>query len=119
MLEFELSIELLMVIISSLICPLICTFIMWTGRRYWQTKETNQKKYLALGIGVQALLRDRLLHGCRYYQQQGFSTYNARVNLTKMHEAYIGLGGNSIEGHEYEKFMNLPHKPDEEIEIVN
>ena len=119
MLETELSIELLIVIVSSLLCPILCAVIMWIGRRYWQSKEDNQKKYLALGIGVQALLRDRILYGCRYYQQQGFSTYNARVNLTKMHEAYIGLGGNSVEIHEYEKFMDLPHKPDEVVEIIN
>lgn len=119
MLEIDLPIEILITIISSLICPIVCAIIMWTGRRYWQIKENNQKKYMALGVGVQALLRDRILYGCRYYQQQGFSTYNARVNLTKMHEAYVGLGGNSIEIHEYEKFMNLPHKPDEVVEIVN
>lgn len=119
MVGVELSIELFVVILSSLICPIVCTFIIWSGRKYWHSKEDTQKKYVALGIGVQALLRDRILFGCRYYQQQGFSTYNARINLTKMHEAYIGLGGNSIEGHEYEKFMDLPHKPDEGIEVIN
>ena len=47
MLEIDLPIEILITIISSLICPIVCAIIMWTGRRYWQTKEDNQKKYIA------------------------------------------------------------------------
>lgn len=109
----EWSFQIVLSILSSIICPILCAVIMWYGKKYWSHKEDTQRKYLALGIGVQALLRDRILQGCRFYQSQGFSTYNARVNLTKMHEAYIGLGGNSIEIHEYERFMELPHKPDD------
>ena len=113
----EISLQIVVSIISSLVCPIICACILWYGKRYWTNKEENQKKFEALGNGVQALLRDRILQGCHYYEVHGYSTYNSRINLTKMHEAYTRLGGNSIEMHEYNKFMDLPHKSGEEIEM--
>lgn len=114
MLEFEMTFQVFLAILSDILSPLICACIFWYGKKYWNNKEDSQRKYIALGVGVQALLRDRLLQGCKYYQKQGFSTYNARANMTMMHEAYVNLGGNSVEVYEYKKFMDLPHKPDDE-----
>ena len=102
-------------IVSSIFCPLVCAFMLWWGKRYWNNRELCSKDSNALHLGVQALLRDRILHGCRHFTELGHSTHNARVNITRMHEAYEGLGGNSIETIEYKKFMELPHKVEDEM----
>lgn len=109
--EFQMAIVLS--IISSVICPIICAAVMWWGKNLWTNRERCAKDHDALHLGVQALLRDRILQGCKHYMNKGYSTHNARVNITRMHEAYEGLGGNSIETHEYKKFMELDHKTDD------
>ena len=109
--EFQSSI--ILSVVSTILCPVACAAVMWLGRNYWANREQCAKDHDALHIGVQALLRDRILQGCRYYEDLGYTTHNARVNLTRMHEAYEGLGGNSIETHEYQHFMELPHKTDD------
>lgn len=106
----ELMSYILIPVFSSIVCPVLCAGILWYGKRSWNSKEREDEKAAALEEGVRALLRNRILQGSRYYQQKGFNTNNSRIDITLMHEAYIKLGGNSIETHEYETFMELPHK---------
>ena len=70
-----------------------------------QQLETQNK---ATMLGVQALLRDRLLQGFKHYIAQGFAEYNDRENMKNMYEQYEKLGPNSVMSDLYEKFKALP-----------
>lgn len=59
-------------------------------------------------LGVQALLRDRLLQAFRHYIQQGYADYNDRENVRNMYAQYEALGPNSVMSDLYEKFTALP-----------
>ena len=59
-------------------------------------------------LGVQALLRDRLLQAFKYYISQGYAEYNDRENVRNMYEQYETLGPNSVMTDMYEKFTDLP-----------
>lgn len=71
-----------------------------------QNKLEEQNK--ATMLGVQALLRDRLLQGFRHYIQQGFAGYDDRKNLENMYTQYEKLGPNSVMDDLYHKFCELP-----------
>lgn len=114
--EADFTFQVVISVISVIVCPIFCSIIMYFGKKYWQRKLDNSERTNNLKVGVQALLRDRLLQGCRYYQIQGYSTHNARVNLSSMHDAYVSLGGNSIEIQEFENFLKLPHKKEDHVD---
>ena len=59
-------------------------------------------------LGVQALLRDRLLQSFRYYIELGYADYSDRENVRNMYEQYEALGPNSVMSDLYEKFTALP-----------
>lgn len=59
-------------------------------------------------LGVQALLRDRLLQSFRYYISQGYADYNDRENVRNMYQNYEALGPNSVMEDLYEQFTELP-----------
>ena len=67
--------------------------------------ETQNK---ATMLGVQALLRDRLLQAFKHYISQGYAEYNDRENVRNMYEQYEALGPNSVMTDMYEKFTDLP-----------
>ena len=62
-------------------------------------------------LGVQALLRDRLLQGFRFYIQQGYADYDERKNMENMYTQYEALGPNSVMSDLYRKFSDLPESP--------
>ena len=59
-------------------------------------------------LGVQALLRDRLLQAFKHYISQGFADYTDRENVKNMSDQYEALGPNSVMTDMYEKFKDLP-----------
>ena len=59
-------------------------------------------------LGVQALLRDRLLQAFKFYISQGFADYTDRQNVENMYVQYEALGPNSVMSDLYEKFKDLP-----------
>lgn len=59
-------------------------------------------------LGVQALLRDRLLQAFKHYISQGFAEYSDRENVRNMYEQYEALGPNSVMSDLYEQFTSLP-----------
>ena len=80
-------------------------------RRKTEELETQNK---ATMLGVQALLRDRLLQAFKHYQHLGFADYNDRLNLENMYVQYEALGPNSVMQDFYEDFKRLPTAPAEE-----
>lgn len=76
-----------------------------------EISEQNEKleaQNKATMLGVQALLRDRLLQAFRHYIAQGFAEYSDRENVRNMYEQYEALGPNSVMDDLYDKFKNLP-----------
>ena len=80
-----------------------------------ETAEENQKKQQAqskaIMLGVQALLRDRLLQGYRHYIAQGWCQYEERQNIENSYTQYEALGPNSVMDQLHEKFIALPEQP--------
>ena len=81
-----------------------------------QTAEANQVKQVAqntaIMLGVQSLLRDRLLQAYHYYKQQGYASYDERQNVVNMYTQYEALGPNSVMDKFHERFMALPDEPE-------
>jgi len=70
--------------------------------------EEESKKQKAVMKGVQAMLRDRLLQGYKYYEQLGYADYDDRKNMENMYSAYHGLGENGVMDDMQKKFNGLP-----------
>ena len=65
----------------------------------------------AVKRGVQALLRDRLLQGYKYYRAQGWADENDRANLENVYVQYHALGANGVMDNLRERFLALPPDP--------
>lgn len=76
-------------------------------------KATEQKNE-AIALGVQALLRDRLIEQYNHYSEKGFAPIYAKENFRNMWEQYHSLGVNGVMDELQEKFMDLPEKPEKE-----
>ena len=74
-----------------------------------QEKQESQQK--AIMLGVQALLRDRLLQGYKHYEEQGWASYEDKKNMENMHVQYEALGENNVMNARHERFMALPDNP--------
>lgn len=70
--------------------------------------EALEKQNLATQLGVQALLRDRLLSSFKEYIKQGFADYDDRQNVLNMYQQYEILGPNSVMEDLYDQFTRLP-----------
>ena len=62
----------------------------------------------AIMMGVQALLRDRLLQGYRHYAEKGWADYDDRENLENIWKQYHALGANGIMDGYRAAFLALP-----------
>jgi len=65
----------------------------------------------AVKKGVQALLRDRLIQGYKYYRQQGWADEDDRANLENVYVQYHALGANGVMDNLRQKFLDLPLGP--------
>ena len=70
--------------------------------------EQMEAQNKATMLGVQALLRDRLLQAFKHYISQGYADYTDRENVKNMYDQYEALGPNSVMTDMYEKFTALP-----------
>ena len=76
--------------------------------------EQMEAQNKALMLGMQALLRDRLLQGYRYYLAKGFADYEDRENLENIWIQYHALGANGIMDDLRDQFRALPTLPEGE-----
>lgn len=65
----------------------------------------------AVKRGVQALLRDRLLQGYKYYRAQGWADEDDRTNLENVYQQYHALGANGVMDNLRQRFLDLPPDP--------
>lgn len=73
-----------------------------------QQNNVLEAQNKATMLGVQALLRDRLLQAFKHYISQGYADYSDRDNVRNMYEQYETLGPNSVMNDLYEQFTELP-----------
>ena len=74
-------------------------------------QATQQQQSQAIMLGVQALLRDRLLQGFRHYIAQGWAAYDDRANIENLYIQYEALGPNSVMDQLHSQFVVLPEQP--------
>lgn len=65
----------------------------------------------AVKKGVQALLRDRLIQGYKFYTAQGWADVDDRSNLENIYVQYHALGANGVMDDLRTKFLQLPLGP--------
>ncbi|MBR0483930.1 MAG: hypothetical protein IJJ69_04020 [Oscillospiraceae bacterium] len=70
--------------------------------------KASEQKQQALELGVQALLRDRLIHQYEKYKSRGYAPIYAKENFENLYEQYHKLGANGVMDSIHEEFKNLP-----------
>lgn len=68
----------------------------------------------AIKLGIQALLRDRIIQAYNHYMDKGFCPIYARDNILKLYEQYHNLGGNGTVTGLMDSLMELPTEKKEE-----
>ena len=103
--------------IPSIIGLLIGIFIKKPIEKRIAAQETatatQAKQTKAVMLGVQALLRDRLLQGYKFYEDQGWASYEDKTNMENMHTQYEALGENNVMNARHDRFIDLPDQPNE------
>lgn len=67
----------------------------------------------AVELGVQALLRDRMLHSYNKYTELRYTPIYAKENFENMYKQYHELGGNGVMTQLHTDFMELPTEKEE------
>lgn len=78
------------------------------GRYLFTLIKKNERKTEAVALGVQALLRDRLIQSYNYHMEKGYAPIYAKENFDNMYEQYHTLGVNGVMDGIHETFMQLP-----------
>ena len=91
---------------------LVIAFFVGAVLTYFSTRwSTILKKVDKLEIGVQALLRDRMLQMFSYYKEKGKKVpLRERESFECMFQAYTDNDGNSFMPDVRDEFLQLPHE---------
>ncbi|MBC8559654.1 hypothetical protein [Fumia xinanensis] len=68
----------------------------------------------AIKLGMQALLRDRIISAYNHYMDKGYCPIYARDNILKLYEQYHNLGGNGTVTNLVGELKKLPTDKREE-----
>lgn len=101
-------------ILAIIISIVSASGVLGIGTRTILTRLKNQEsKQKALCFGVQALLRDRMLHSYNKYTELGYAPVYAKENFENMYNQYHELGGNGVMTKLHVEFMELPTNKEE------
>jgi hypothetical protein len=99
-------------IVSGLVGVLIAVFLKRPlEKRVKDSEEANRRveeQNSATMLGVQALLRDRLLQAFNHYLARGWITAGERDNVDNMYTQYEKLGPNNVISDIYDQVRALP-----------
>lgn len=96
---------------SSLLTLLFGSGILVSIWKYFSTKVKHMgARTEALQLGVQALLRDRLIAEYNKYSEKGYAPIYAKENFENMWKQYHNLGVNGVMDEIHEKFIDLPDR---------
>ncbi|MCM1220991.1 MAG: hypothetical protein NC548_41545 [Lachnospiraceae bacterium] len=103
-------------IITIAVSVIGATGILGIGTKKILARLKNQEnRQQALELGVQALLRDRMLHNYNKYNEQGYAPIYAKENFENMYQQYHELGGNGVMTQLHIEFMELPTEKGENL----
>jgi len=104
-------------IISGLVGVLIAVYLKRPLERRVQDSEDASRRVEAQNkatmLGVQALLRDRLLQAFNHYLARGWIGAGDRDNVENMYTQYEALGPNNVISDIYQQVRALPSIPPE------
>lgn len=108
--------NIIQIVISALVSAMVTIILGMIIKRPLEKRADaaermaadERRKQEAVMTGVQAMLRDRLLQGYRYYESAGFADYDDRSNMENMYNAYHTLGKNGVMDDMHKKFLALP-----------
>ena len=72
------------------------------------------KQNKAMKLGLQAILRDRLLQAYKFYEHQGFASYDDKSNIQNIYNQYEALGPNGIMERKHFHFLELPEEANDD-----
>lgn len=97
--------------IPALISSIPLTVARWS----WSKMKQKMRDMRATELGLQALLRDRLVQAYNHsVHGRGFCPIYEKENITGMYEQYHNLGGNGAVKKLYDEMMDLPTQLKEE-----
>lgn len=88
--------------------------LVTVGRYFMRRMKAIESKNEAVCLGVQALLRDRLIQSYNYHLDKGYAPIYAKQNFENMWKQYHNLGVNGVMDGIRDNFMNLPDRPESE-----
>lgn len=95
--------------LSNILTLLFGSGLLVTVGRYFMGRiKTIESKNDAVCLGVQALLRDRLIHEYNKYMDMGYAPIYAKENFENMWKQYHNLGVNGVMDEIHGTFMKLP-----------
>lgn len=69
---------------------------------------TKSREQEAIKLGVQALLRDRIVQSYNHYTEKGYCPIYAMENVEELYEQYHALGGNGTVTELVERLKDMP-----------
>ena len=95
--------EIFDIVLHWLIPFICCGAITWVAGFYGKNKAMRE--------GVRSLLRAEIIRAYEKYTERGYCPIYAREPLTRVYEAYHGMGGNGTGTDFYKKTIALPPEP--------
>ena len=89
-------------------------FSGWGYRRIIKTINANRAEDEALREGVQALLRDRIIHIYDKYTKLEYCPIYVKESVKRMYKPYHALGGNDVATNMVETLIEMPTSKHEE-----
>ena len=87
---------------------LITTGVLSFGRKKMKEIDCKLKEQDAIKMGMQALLRDRIIQSYNHYWEKKFCPIYARDNIKNLYKQYHALGGNGTVTDLVKKIDGLP-----------
>ena len=99
-------------IVSGAVGVLIAVFLKRPLEKRVKSSEESsarvEEQNKATQLGVQALLRDRLMQAFEFYLARGWINAGERDNVDNMYKQYESLGENNVISDIYDKVRALP-----------
>jgi hypothetical protein len=87
---------------------LIAAGLTATVRYLLSQNKRRTTEQEAIKLGIQALLRDRIIEQYNKWMEKEYIPIYALENVTAMYKQYHALGGNGTITHLYEELLELP-----------
>lgn len=85
--------------------------LVTVGKYFYGRIKENDRKTESVQLGVQALLRNQMIHEYNKYQEKGYAPIYAKENFENMWIQYHNLGANGVMDEIHKKFKALPTEP--------